>query len=231
MSAAATTVTGGRTAVGPGATHHVGGAVLCRPAWRVPWLAPLRVIILLLVAATARVVGDVNLGGLAVHHAAMVVEWPAVAIAAYVAVHPVLLRAQFRRTRSGIPVEVAWAGRDHSGQPWLVLRGADRRAWRARPRQGPVEYPVPRWRGTPWLYPPAFDAVAVRGTLVRPKWTWRRGLVLHGHPGEAGEGPKASWAVIAFGGDPALCVGVHLRALRRLPARPSQADLPARSSG
>jgi hypothetical protein len=223
MPAGATAIvpaeTANQAAVGPGTSHQVGGVLLCRPAWHVPWLAPIRVLSLVVLAAVAKVIADIHLGGASIRTFATTIEGPALLLGVYVALHPFLIRWQFRRKRAGTPVDVGWAGRDRSGQPWLVLRSPTGRTWRALPRQGPVEYPLPRWRGTPWLYPPGLDAVAVHGTLVGPRWTWRRGLVLH----RPDDGPEVELIggreVLPFGSAPAGCVGVHLRVVHRMRAR------------
>jgi hypothetical protein len=213
------TISDDRTTVGPGSSHHAGGVLLCHPTWKVPWLAPIRALGLLLVAGAAKVTADVGVGGASLHRLARDAQWPALVLAVYVAVHPFLLRWQFGRVRAGKAVEIAWAGRHRSGQPWLVLRSPTGRAWRALPRQGPVEYPLPRWRGTPWIYPPALDAVRVRGTLVRPRWTWRHGLVLHRPDDAPGVELVGGREVLPFGSDPAGCLGVHLRAAHRIRGR------------
>jgi hypothetical protein len=181
--------------------------------WRVPWLAGFRVVALVLLAGAAKVVGDIGVGDATVRRVAIDVQWPALLLAAAIAVHPFLVRWLFRRTRYGLPVTVAWAGRDRSGQPWLVLRSPTGPAWRVRPRPGPVDYPLPRWRGTPWVYPPEVDSLPVPGTLVRPGWTRRRGLVLHRTTG----GPAAgAQDIYVFGTEPLCCQGLHLRSVRRL---------------
>jgi hypothetical protein len=216
MPPGATAITAPAPTVGPGESHHAGGVILCRPAWRVPWLAPIRVVLLLAAAGTAKLVADLPSAGSGLHRLATNAEWPALVLAGYVAVHPLWLRWQFGRVRGGTPVGVAWAGRDRSGQPWLVLRSPGGPAWRVLLRPGPVEYPLPRWRGTPWLFPPAFTAGEVHGTLVRPRWTWRRALVLH----RPNDGPVVALVdgrtALPFGADPAACVGVYLREIRRL---------------
>jgi hypothetical protein len=216
MSVATTTTAAQAPTVGPGASHHAGGVLLCRPAWRVPWLAPIRVVLLLAAAGAAKVVADLHSTGAGIHRVAMAAEWPALVLAGYLALHPLWLRWQFGRVRAGTPVAVAWAGRHRSGQPWLVLSGPDGRSWRVLLRRGPEEYPLPRWRGTPWLYPPAFSAGKVRGTLVRPRLTWRRGLILHRPDDGPGIVMVDGREALPFGADPAACVGVYLRKLHRL---------------
>jgi hypothetical protein len=187
------------------------------------------VLLLLLGAGAARVVA-VRAGGSDAHRLASAVGWPAVSLALYVGAHPFVLRRFLARAKVGTPVSVAWSGRDRSGQPWLVLGGADGRAWQARPRQGPVEYPLLQYRGNPWLYPPAFDGGPVRGTLVRPRWTRRRGLVLHALAGAAAEG-AGDWEVLTFGSGHEACLGVHLRSLRRLRPPPTDRAERAEPSG
>jgi hypothetical protein len=223
MTASVTAISPAAPTVGPGGSHHAGGVLLCRPTWRVPWLAPIRVVLLLAVAGTAKVVSEIHSVPAAAHRIAAAALWPSLVLAGYLAVHPLLLRWQFGRVRAGTPVAVAWAGRHRSGQPWLVLRSPGGRAWRVLLRPGPVEYPLPRWRGTPWLYPPAFTAGEVRGTLVKPRWSWRRALVLHRPHEGPGVAPVDARTALPFGADPAACVGVYLREVRHI--RASSIDL------
>jgi hypothetical protein len=143
--------------------------------------------------------------------------------AAYLLLHPLVIRLLFARSRRGTPVEVRWAGRHRAGQSWLVLHADDGRVWRVLPRRGPATYPLPRWRGTPWLEPPPPATGPIRGTFLEPPGTWRRGLILHTPaPTAAGRfstGGDGSY-VLPLGADVDTCVGVHLQSIRPCPESP-----------
>jgi hypothetical protein len=210
--------------VGPGATHHAGAVVFCRPRWRVPWMSPMRIMALLLAAAVAKVVGDLGFGPGGLHRALRVVTPLCLIAAAYLLAHPFAIRFLFARSRRGTPVEVRWAGRHRSGQSWLVLHSDDGRAWRVLPRRGPASYPFPRWRGTPWLEPPPPATGPIRGTFLQPPGTWRRGLILH-TPAAPSAGrlsaPGYGSDVLALGAGAEACTGVHLQSVRRVPMSPA----------
>jgi hypothetical protein len=176
----------------------------------------MRISVLLFVAAITKVLSDLGFGSSGLHRAVRVVMPVALVTALYLLLHPIVVRLLFARSRTGAPVEVRWAGRHRSGQPWLVLHGVDGRSWRVLPRRGPVSYPLPRWRGTPWLEPPPPNVDSVHATLVHPHGTWRRGLVLHAPAGAELTTDDGS-DVLPLGTDPHACLGVHLHGVRRLP--------------
>jgi len=184
----------------------------------------MRIMALLLVAAVAKVVGDVGFGPSGLHRAMRVLTPVCLIAAAYLLVHPVLIRVLFARSRRGAPVEVRWAGRHRSGQSWLVLHADDGRVWRVLPRRGPASYPFPRWRGTPWLEPPPPATGPIRGTLLQPPGTWRRGLILHTTAPTSASRSAAlddGRDVLALGAGADRCIGVHLQSIRRLPVKPA----------
>ena len=187
-------------------------------------MSPLRVMTLLLAAAVAKVIGDLGFGPNGLHRAMRVVTPLCLIAAAYLLVHPLVIRLLFTRSRRGTAVEVRWAGRHRSGQSWLVLHADDGRVWRVLPRRGPASYPFPRWRGTPWLEPPPPATGPIRGTLLHPPGTWRRGLILHTTASASDRRLSAfgdSSDVLPLGAGADRCIGVHLQSIRALPMRPA----------
>ena len=210
--------------VGPGGTHHAGAVVLCRPHWRVPWMSLMRIMALLFLAAVTKVLGDLGFGSARLHQDVRLITPIALVAATYLLLHPVVVRLLFARSRTGTAVEVRWAGRHRSGQSWLVLHAIDGRVWRVLPRRGPASYPLPRWRGTPWLEPPPPNAGPIRGTFLQPPGTWRRGLILHTPAPTSASSPGRSDEsndVLPLGTDGHACVGVHLQSIRRLRDSPA----------
>jgi hypothetical protein len=184
----------------------------------------MRIMALLFAAAVAKVLGDLGLGSTGLHRAMRVVTPLSLVAAAYLLLHPLVIRFLFTRSRRGTPVEVRWAGRHRAGQSWLVLHADDGRVWRVLPRRGPARYPLPRWRGTPWLEPPSPTAGPIRGTFLQPPGTWRRGVILHTPASSpTGRFPATgdSSDVLPLGADADACIGVHLQSIRGLPDSPA----------